>query len=93
MIKILSDKSLATFYFIFTNVIALTSIFIIKNGIHYVSWPKLNRIDHVIHYEGPGFKSPLHGRGFTFAQPPRLYNKRIEEIELGAPSIEKKRSD
>ncbi|TIC14703.1 hypothetical protein E3Q01_00972 [Wallemia mellicola] len=81
------SKSVMTFYLFFTNLVALSSVYIAKNGIDYVAWPRLRKLDNVINYQGPGYRSPAHGRGFAwgvgsggiFAQP----QSRIEEIELG----------
>ena len=48
--------------------LALT--FIMTFGIEYVSWPKLIPPTEIIYYEGPGFRSAHHGKGFqgSFAE-------------------------
>ena len=41
----------------------LSVTFIIAHGLDYVSWPRLIRLDDVIHYDGPGFREGFHGKG------------------------------
>jgi len=50
------------------------------NGIDYVSWPRLNSLTDIIHYNGPGFRSGRHGMGVK-SNGKRTVNGRIEELE------------
>jgi len=98
-----SDYSLTYYFAVWSVISALTSIFIAAHGIQYVSWPKLNPRTNNIWYDGPGFRSGQHGKGFNFAVPglkpklpgigisPRLPNPyhKYEEVEMGT----KKRTD
>lgn len=36
----------------------------IIHGIDYVSWPRLTPVTDIIYYDGPGFRSAHHGKGF-----------------------------
>ncbi len=42
--------------------VAVSFQFITANGISYVSWPRLKKLDEVIHYQGKGYESGRHGR-------------------------------
>lgn len=43
-------------------------LYIVNNGVDYVAWPRLNRLDDVISYSGKGVESGRRGR------PVRLVN-------------------
>lgn len=45
--------------------------FITTNGIQYVSWPRLKKLDEVIHYSGKGYESGRKGR-------PALHKNKIK---------------
>lgn len=81
------SKSLLTFYLLFSNLVALSTAYIVKHGREYVSWPKLNPLDSVINYQGPGYRGVMHGRGFAWGVSSSglrsQSSTRIEEIELG----------
>ncbi|KAL7412892.1 SacI homology domain-containing protein [Mrakia frigida] len=54
----------------FWTLIALFSaVYIWANGINYVSWPRLNPPLEVLNYDGPGFRTTQHGRGFHLKKP------------------------
>ena len=79
--------------------------FIVIHGIDYVAWPRLLPPTDLIYYNGPGFRSGQHGKGFNkttglgrgiskvqsqlAAAGRRRAQSRIEEIEMGT----KKRVD
>ncbi|TIA91626.1 hypothetical protein E3P99_01035, partial [Wallemia hederae] len=81
------SKSMLTFYVLFTNLVALSATYVIKNGREYVAWPKLNRLDSVIGYQGPGYRGPVHGAGFARSVGSSglriSQSSSVEEIELG----------
>lgn len=64
--------------------------YIRTHGVEYVSWPRLKRLDDVIYYDGPGFRSrkaPKHPNYTDTAKRGRLTSARpyrIEEIEMGS---------
>ena len=85
-----ADYSL-TYYFLLWCLIFFLSFFYIRaHGVEYVSWPRLNPLDDVIYYDGPGFRSrkapshPAHqpavARGKLTSKPQRVGQ---EEIEMG----------
>lgn len=50
-------------FFTLWLVVAVGSFhFMTSRGLDYVAWPTLNRPDDIIFYDGPGFKSGVHGR-------------------------------
>jgi hypothetical protein len=80
------------YYFLLWFLIVFFSFFYIRaHGVEYVSWPRLNPLDDVIYYDGPGFRSrkaptnsayqsaATHGR-LTTSKPQRIG---MEEIEMG----------
>jgi len=87
----IADYSL-TYYFLLWCLIFFLSFFYIRaHGVEYVSWPRLNPLDDVIYYDGPGFRSrkapshpahqPAAARGrLTTSKPQRVG---MEEIEMG----------
>lgn len=48
---------------IWGTLLAVALTFISVHGIYYVSWPLLNPLTDVIHYDGPGFRATSRGRG------------------------------
>ncbi|KIP01492.1 hypothetical protein PHLGIDRAFT_113019 [Phlebiopsis gigantea 11061_1 CR5-6] len=95
-----SDYSLF-YYFLFWFVwVAVSLTFIIVHGIEYVNWPRLLPLSDIVFYDGPGFRSGNHGKGFGI--PPldpvrdekayakrRRAGSRLGEVEMG----EKRRVD
>ncbi|KAG8824745.1 hypothetical protein FRC19_001165 [Serendipita sp. 401] len=88
-----SDYSLQ-YYFVFWILIATaTWAYIRAHGVEYVSWPRLRRLDEVIYYNGPGFRSRKAPKAPTYlqvassaAQRGRLTSARpyhLDEVELG----------
>ena len=89
------------YYFLFWFVWLATSLtFIIVHGIEYVNWPRLLPLSDIVFYDGPGFRSGNHGKGFGI--PPldpvrdekayagrRRAGSRLGEVEMG----EKRRVD
>ncbi|TFK76793.1 hypothetical protein BDN72DRAFT_783263 [Pluteus cervinus] len=65
-----ADYSRIYFFLVWLVVLALSLIFIVKNGIDYVSWPRLLPPTEIIHYMGPGYRSGYHGMGFKGAAGP-----------------------
>jgi hypothetical protein len=83
-----TDYSL-TYYFVFwLSIVTATFTYIRIHGVEYVSWPRLNRLDDVIYYDGPGFRShkaPKHPNYTDAANRARLSRPhRIEEVEMGS---------
>lgn len=89
------------YYFLFWFVwVAVSLTFIIVHGIEYVNWPRLLPLSDIVFYDGPGFRSGNHGKGFGI--PPldpvrdekayakrRRAGSRLGEVEMG----EKRRVD
>jgi len=65
-----SDYSLSYYFMLWLVVANLAITFIMIYGIEYVSWPRLIPPTEIIYYEGPGFRSAHHGKGFqgSFAE-------------------------
>jgi len=98
-----SDYSLLYYFLLWLTVFGLSTAFTFIHGLEYVSWPRLMPLTDVIYYDGPGFRSAHHGKGFgipaldvakwksnrLLAQAHRRAGSRLEEIEMGA----KKRVD
>lgn len=59
-----SDLAITYFFLIWFSVLALSLIYIVFNGIEYVSWPRLLPLTDIVHYSGPGYRSGYHGLGF-----------------------------
>lgn len=49
------------------TLLSLSLLFILTNGIDYVSWPRLLPPTDIIYYSGPGFRSAHNGKGFIKA--------------------------
>lgn len=89
------DYSLLYYFVLWISLALASFVFIMINGIDYVSWPRLIPSTDVIYYDGPGFRSGNNGKGFggkagrVAAKTEWLSNKhmrgksRTEEIELG----------
>ncbi|KAH7929386.1 inositol phosphatidylinositol phosphatase [Leucogyrophana mollusca] len=60
-----SDYSLFYYFMLWFTIASLSLVFIMIHGIDYVSWPRLIPPTDIIYYEGPGFRSGHHGKGFT----------------------------
>ncbi|KAH7883796.1 SacI homology domain-containing protein [Phlebopus sp. FC_14] len=60
-----SDYSLLYYFMLWLFVASLSIMFMMIHGIDYVSWPRLIPPTDIIYYEGPGFRSAHHGKGFT----------------------------
>ncbi|KIJ68632.1 hypothetical protein HYDPIDRAFT_24893 [Hydnomerulius pinastri MD-312] len=60
-----SDYSLLYYFMLWFIVAALSITFMMIHGIEYVSWPRLIPPTDVVYYQGPGFRSAHHGKGFT----------------------------
>jgi len=58
-----SSAPMKYWMFIWGTLLAVALTFIFIHGIYYVSWPLLNPLTDVIHYDGPGFRSKTRGRG------------------------------
>jgi phosphatidylinositol 4-phosphatase len=94
-----ADYSLKYYFLLWCLIFFLSFFYIRAHGVEYVSWPRLNPLDDVIYYDGPGFRSrkvPKHpayqsasvrGR-LTTSKPQRIG---MEEIEMG--HYGKKRTD
>ena len=86
-----ADYSLTYYFLLWCLVFFLSFFYIRAHGVEYVSWPRLNPLDDVIYYDGPGFRSrkapnhPAHqssvARGrLTTSKPQRVG---MEEVEMG----------
>ncbi|KAG8817964.1 hypothetical protein FRC17_011020 [Serendipita sp. 399] len=88
-----SDYSLQYFFVFWILVATATYAYIRAHGVEYVSWPRLRRLDEVIYYNGPGFRSrkapkrPSYLEAATSAaQRGRLTSVRpyhLDEVEMG----------
>ncbi|TIB14562.1 hypothetical protein E3P92_01907 [Wallemia ichthyophaga] len=80
-------RSLLTFYLLFSNLVALSSVYLVANGREYVAWPKLNPLDSIINYKGPGYRGAMHGRGFAWGVGSSGLRSQsassVDEIEMG----------
>lgn len=85
------DYSLNYYFLLWCLISLLCFLYIRAHGVEYVSWPRLNPLDDVIYYDGPGFRSrkapshpghqPAAARGtLTTSKPQRIG---MEEIEMG----------
>lgn len=99
MLMRLADFSLLYYFLLWITFAVASLVFILIHGIDYVAWPKLLPPTDLIYYNGPGFRSGHHGKGFgdrilkawsklVPSGRPRAPS-RIEEIEMGT----KKRVD
>ncbi|CCA67182.1 probable SAC1-recessive suppressor of secretory defect [Serendipita indica DSM 11827] len=88
-----ADYSL-TYYFLFwISVVTATFAYIRAHGVEYVSWPRLKRLDDVIYYTGPGYRSRKAPKPPSYMEAAksaaargRLTSARpyhLEEIEMG----------
>ncbi|KIM31856.1 hypothetical protein M408DRAFT_327265, partial [Serendipita vermifera MAFF 305830] len=90
-----SDYSLMYYFLFWMSLATAAFAYIRAHGVEYVSWPRLKRLDDVIYYDGPGFRSrpgPKHPDYMDAAKHGRLTSTRpyrIEEVEMGS----KKRTD
>ena len=86
-----TDYSLKYYFLLWCLIFFLSFVYIRAHGVEYVSWPRLNPLDDVIYYDGPGFRSrkaprhpayqPTAVRGrLTTSKPQRIG---MEEIEMG----------
>lgn len=86
-----ADYSLTYYFLLWCLVFFLSFFYIRAHGVEYVSWPRLNPLDDVIYYDGPGFRSrkaPSHhahqssvARGRPTTSKPQRVG--MEEIEMG----------
>ena len=91
----LVDYSLFYYFLLWFTLVALSLTFIFVHGIEYVNWPRLLPLTDIVHYDGPGFRSGNHGKGFGVPalDPARLNEKafgnrkragsKLGEIEMG----------
>ncbi|KAF8317564.1 hypothetical protein DL93DRAFT_2165436 [Clavulina sp. PMI_390] len=59
-----STYSLFYYVLFWFTLVALSAVYILGHGLEYVAWPRLNRPTEFLFYEGPGFRSGNHGKGF-----------------------------
>ncbi|GJE87726.1 SacI homology domain-containing protein [Phanerochaete sordida] len=90
-----SDYSLFYYFLFWFILVAVSLAFIVIHGIEYVNWPRLLPLSDIVHYDGPGFRSGNHGKGFGVPalDPARLNEKafggrkragsKLGEIEMG----------
>ncbi|KAB5589340.1 Recessive suppressor of secretory defect protein [Ceratobasidium theobromae] len=62
-----SEYSLVYYHAIWFSFLAVALFFISQHGTAYVAWPRLNAsaVRDVLMYDGPGYRSRQHGRGFS----------------------------
>jgi len=63
-----SDYSLFYYFALWFSVAIIALSFMMINGIQYVAWPRLLPPTELIYYDGPGFRSAHHGKGFAFGK-------------------------
>ncbi|EIW86399.1 inositol phosphatidylinositol phosphatase [Coniophora puteana RWD-64-598 SS2] len=63
-----SDYSLFYYFTLWFSVAIIALSFMVINGIQYVAWPRLLPPTELIYYDGPGFRSAHHGKGFASAK-------------------------
>lgn len=90
-----TDYSLFYYFMLWFSLLAVSLLFILINGIDYVSWPRLLPPTDIIYYSGPGFRSAHNGKGlntkkegFGIPQRARWLGKArsrvgVEEVEMG----------
>lgn len=93
-----ADYSLFYYFLLWFTLVALSLTFIVVHGIDYVNWPRLLPLSDIVHYDGPGFRSGNHGKGFGIpaldpvlneklaARAHRRAGSKLEEIEMGTKS-------
>lgn len=61
------EYSLVYYHAIWFSFLAVALFFISQHGTAYVAWPRLNAsaVRDVLMYDGPGYRSRQHGRGFS----------------------------
>lgn len=96
---VLQDYSIKYYFLLWCLILFISFFYIRAHGVDYVSWPRLNSLDDVIYYDGPGFRSrkaPRHPAHQSTAVRGRLTTNKpqrigMEEIEMG--HYGKKRTD
>jgi hypothetical protein len=82
-----SDYSLVYYFLFWFILLSLCLAFILVHGVDYVSWPRLLPPTNIIYYNGPGYRSGHHGKGFPGKIGLEKWQTRgklkSEEIELG----------
>ena len=93
-----ADYSLFYYFLLWFILLALSLAFIVIHGVEYVNWPRLLPLSDIVHYDGPGFRSGNHGKGFGIPSldPARLNEKmtgnrkragsKLGQIEMGEKS-------
>ncbi|KAI0080005.1 hypothetical protein K474DRAFT_1616227 [Panus rudis PR-1116 ss-1] len=89
-----SDYSLFYYFLFWFYFAAISLIFIVVHGIDYVNWPRLQPLDDIIKYTGPGFRSAHKGKGFgipaldsqvkVLTSKHRKLKSKTDEIEMGS---------
>lgn len=59
-----TSDSIPLLYFIlfWWSVFSFSFYFMVQRGLDYVDWPKLNRPEEAMFYDGPGYSSGRNGR-------------------------------
>lgn len=95
-LHIYTDYSLTYYFLLWFTLITISLAFIMIHGIEYVNWPRLVPLTDIIYYDGPGFRSANHGKGFgipaldmkvgskVLAKTRKRAGSRLEEIEMGS---------
>lgn len=91
-----TDYSLTYYFLLWLVLAAIALTFIFIHGISYVSWPRLLPLNDIIFYDGPGYRSANHGKGFgitaldakvaagTKVKGRKRAGSKLEEVELGS---------
>ncbi|KAK0245926.1 SacI homology domain-containing protein [Armillaria nabsnona] len=58
-----SEYSLFYYFLLWVILLTVAAVYMVVNGIDFVSWPKLIPPTDIIYYNGPGFRSARHGMG------------------------------
>lgn len=57
------EYSLFYYFLLWVILLTVAAVYMVVNGIDFVSWPKLIPPTDIIYYNGPGFRSARHGMG------------------------------
>lgn len=71
-----SEMSIYSFLVLWFFLAFFSGSYIWGNGTSYVSWPRLNPPLEILSYSGPGHRSPVRGRGMSFAAIVPLFDRR-----------------
>lgn len=97
MLTLNTDYSLTYYFLLWIFLASISLLFIMIHGIDYVSWPRLTPLTDTIFYDGPGYRSANHGKGFGIQALDKKVGKvkgrkragsKLSEIEMGSKRID-----